>query len=80
MLSTCGPVYLDYNFTSDLIHLLFAKKNISTQNNIFTNFKPKLLENYNQNIIFNFCLLIKNLDDLLIKLKDLNVNAGPRTS
>ena len=38
-----------------------------------------LYKRHNKKIILNFMFLIKDLKSLLVKLKDLNVNAGPQS-
>ena len=63
-------LYLKYLFRGSTLAKETVKNIIDNGNNV--------RENMNRNIIFNFIFLVKDLDNLLAKLKDLNVNGGPQ--
>lgn len=86
-----GPMYLNIDNIVKLLLLLYNRCNkdiidFYLKNNIKDKFlRDKLNKGllnlsgkHNENIIFNFVFLIKDLNSLLSQLKSLNVNGGPQ--
>ena len=86
-----GPVYLNLDSLVKLLKLLCKGRNkdiidFYLKNNINDKFLRdklnqgllNLSDNHNENILFNFVFLVKDLNSLLSELKGFNVKGGPQ--